>query len=328
MGQKKIIKRKSGETALEGYGEILNDIQSLLQKAKFRAYKAVDNIRVQTYWQVGERIVRAELEHKERADYGKQLIENLAKDLGFKRRLIFEIVQFYRVYPIVHALRAQLTWTHYNILVRIADKKKRSFYEAQSIQKGWSYRKLERQIKAELYERTVKEGKLVTPASKALEPVEPEEVFKDVYHFDFLEIGEHHGEEELKKALLDKLSDFLREFGSEFFVGRREVPVLIGGNYDRVDLELFHSGLLCYVLVDVKTEKFKHSHVSQMYSYLNWYKENKVREGQRPPIGLIICKTKDDETVHYALGDLKQEIFVAEYKTNLPSEEEIREKLE
>ena len=125
----------------------------------------------------------------------------------------------------------------------------------------------------------------------------------------------------------DKVADFLREFGPEFFVGRREVPILIGGNYDRVDLELFHAGLLCYILVEIKIEKFKHSHVSQMYSYLNWYKQNKMREGQQLPIGLIVCKTRDEETVHYALGDLGKEIFVSEYITNLPTEKEIKKEL-
>ncbi len=121
----------------------------------------------------------------------------------------------------------------------------------------------------------------------------------------------------------EKLEKFIQELGPDFFIGRREVPILISGNYDKVDLELFHAGLLCYILVEIKTEQFQHKHVSQMYSYLNWYKQHKMQERQRPPIGLIICKTKDDETVHYALGDLKKEIFVAEYKTKLPPKEKI-----
>ncbi len=328
MAKSKIIKKNTENLSVKGYQEVLKDIKSLLDKAKQRAYKAVDNIRVQTYWQIGERIVRAELEHKERADYGRKIIEELAGDIGLQKRLLFVIVQFYRVYPIVHALHAQLSWMHYTILVRISDKKPRLFYEVQAIQNAWSYRELERQMKSGLYEHILKEGKLTIPVSKALEPIDPEMVFKDIYNFDFLGIPENHREEELKTALLNKLEDFLREFGSEFFVGRREVPILIGGNYDRVDLELFHAGLLCYVLVEIKTEKFKHSHTSQMYSYLNWYKENKVRPGQKPPIGLIICKSKDDETVHYALGDLKKEIFVAEYTTELPTEDEIMKELE
>ena len=313
-------------TSPEGYSQVLNDIRFLLEKAKAQAYKAVDNIRVQTYWQIGERIVREELQHKERADYGKKLIVNLAKDLGFTRQILSRIVQFYREYPIVTALRVQLSWTHYELLLSISNKEERQFYEFQAIQNGWSTRQLEEQIKNELYEDAKKRGEVVLrkPLQLALKP---EEVFKNIYNFEFLDLKTKYREEDLKDGLINKLGKFLQELGSEFFIGRREAPVLIGGNYDKVDLELFHSGLLCYILVEIKPEKFKHSHVSQMYSYLNWYKENKLQEGQRSPIGLIICKTKEEETVHYALGDLKKEIFVAEYKTKLPSEQEIKSKL-
>ena len=153
--------------------------------------------------------------------------------------------------------------------------------------------------------------------------LEPEQVFKDTYHFDFLDLSKKYNEKEFKDALLQKLGKLLQELGPEFFVGRREVPILISGNYDKIDLELFHAGLLCYILVEIKTESFQHKHVSQMYSYLNWYKQHKMQPGQRSPIGLIICKTKDVETVHYALGDLTKEIFVAEYKTKLPPREKI-----
>lgn len=226
------------------------------------------------------------------------------------------------------AVPSQLSWSHYIELIQIPDSPKRKFYESRAISETWSTRDLRKQVKSGLYEHILSEGKITTMTSQALKPLEPEEVFKDVYNFEFLELKKDYKEEDLKSALLDKVEDFLREFGPEFFVGRREVPVLIGGNYDRVDLELFHAGLLCYILVEIKIEKFKHSHVSQMYSYLNWYKENKMRKGQQLPIGLIICKTKDEETVHYALGDLRKEIFVSEYITNLPTEKEIKEELE
>lgn len=326
MNRKEICK-KPNEYILENYQEVLRDIRSILEKAKCRVYRTVDNIRVQTNWQIGERIVRAELENKERADYGDRLTDRLAGDIGLSRRDIYRIIQFFRYYPIVTAVPSQLSWSHYIELIQVSDSSKRKFYESRAIAEAWSMRNLRKQMKANLYEHILKEGKLTTMTTQVLKPLEPEEIFKDVYNFEFLELKKDYKEEELKSALLDKVESFLREFGPEFFVGRREVPVLIGGNYDRVDLELFHAGLLCYILVEIKIEKFKHSHVSQMYSYLNWYKENKVREGQQLPIGLIICKTKDEETVHYALGDLRKEIFVSEYITNLPTEKEIKKEL-
>ena len=318
--------KKQIATKSKGYSQVLNDIRFLLDKAKAQAYKAVDNIRVQTYWQIGERIVREELQHKERADYGEELIKSLANDLGFGKVNLHYMVRFYKTYPIIQTVSEQLSWSHYIELIYLSNKRERNFYENQSIINSWSVRKLRDEINNKLYNNVKKKGKLTIIKPLAL-IIKPEEVFKDTYNFKFLDLNPDYKEEYLKNELINKLEKFLQELGSDFFIGRREVPVLIGGNYDKVDLELFHSGLLCYILVEIKTEKFKHSHVSQMYSYLNWYKENKWNTNQNKPIGLIICKTKDEETVHYALGDLKKEIFVAQYKTKLPSEQEIKSKL-
>ncbi|MBI2128642.1 DUF1016 domain-containing protein [Candidatus Woesearchaeota archaeon] len=319
--------KKTDLSKIEEYDQVLKDIRFLLDKAKAQAYKAVDNVRVQTYWQIGERIVREELQHKERADYGQYLLDNLAHDLGFSRRLMFEIVQFYRTYPIVQTVSAQLSWSHIVELIKLAKKEERDFYGQQIIQNGWSVRIVHQEIKKKLYQKASQKGTLAIKKRLPLKTIEPEQIFKEVYHFNFLSLDENSKETEFKDALLNKFEKLLQELGSDFFIGRREVPILIAGNYDKIDLELFHAGLLCYILVEIKTEEFKHSHVSQMYSYLNWYKENKLKNGQRLPIGLIICKTKDDETVHYALGGLKKEIFVAEYKIKLPSEQEIKSKL-
>lgn len=308
---------------LSNYKELLQDLRSLLTKAKYQAYKTVDNLRVQTYWQVGERIVREELQHKGRADYGEYLMDNLARDLGFSRDELYRIVQFYRIYPIVVTVSQQLSWSHLIELIKLPNPKEREFYEQQIINSAWSIRTIRQEIQKKLYHRIAKKGTLIIKKRFPLILPEPNQIFKDTYHFDFLNLRKNYTEKEFKDALLDKLEKLLQELGPDFFVGRREVPILISGNYDKVDLELFHAALLCYILVEIKTEQFQHKHISQMYSYLNWYKQHKMQKGQRSPIGLIICKTKDDETVHYALGDLKKEIFIAEYKTKLPPKEKI-----
>lgn len=162
MKKKNMIQRKRESGVIEkDYRVLLNDIKSILEKAKYQAYKAVDNLRVQTYWQTGERIAREELHHKDRADYGEKIIEKLAVDLRMARGLLFEIIQFYKAYPIVHALRGQLSWRHYGALIRINKKECREFYELQTIQNNWSTRELEKQVKSNLYERMPKEGKIV-----------------------------------------------------------------------------------------------------------------------------------------------------------------------
>lgn len=310
---------------LEGYSAILLDIKSLLEKAKLQAYKAIDNIRVQTYWQIGERIVREELQHKERADYGEKIVGRLTTDLGFSQALLWRIIQFYKEYPILVTVSRELSWSHYEVLITLKDKEERKFYETYIIANRCSVRELRKNINDRIFKRHSND-QVIKLSPKATQLM-PNDIFKTSYNFEFLELKKEYNEKDLKDALLNQFEKFIKELGPDFFIGRREAPILIGGNYDKVDLELFHVGLMCYVLVEVKTEPFKHSHVSQMYSYLNWYKKNKWRGDQRLPIGLIICKSKDEETVHYALGDLKKEIFISEYRVKLPSEKEIIRRL-
>ncbi len=309
----------------EGYNEVYNDIKFLLDKAKVQAYKAVDNIRVQVYWQVGERIVRGELQHKERADYGKRLIVNLTKDLGFIKRDLYRMVQFYRTYPIMTSLMSQLSWTHYTVLITMPNKNERKFYESYSIQNSWSVRELKKRINSKEFERAKKKGEVFVRLQKQLPA--PEDVFKESYDWDFLELEKSHEEKELEKALLNKIEKVLLEFGKGFAFMGSQLKILIAGQYHKIDLVFYNRLLKCIVLVELKTEKFRREFVAQMNEYLTYIREHDKLEGERDPIGLIICKEKDEEEVHYALGRLKQEIFVAEYKTKLPSEEEIKDKI-
>ena len=311
----------------EGYSEILRDIRGLLSKAQYQAYKSIDNIRVQAYWQVGERIARGELEHKERADYGKRLIERLAEDLGFHKRDLYRMVQFYRTYPIVTSLLSQLSWTHYTVLMKIDNETKRRFYEIQTAKNSWSTRKLEKEIRKRLYEDVKKEGKLIVSVPQLLKSVEPEEAFKDAYNFEFLIMDDNYKETELEKALIFHVEQLLLEFGADFSLSGRQRPIVIDGEYHSVDLEFYHRGIPCIVLVDLKIGKFKAEYVGQMNKYLNYYRENRKYEWEKDPVGLIICEHKGNEEVRYALGGLKRKIFVAEYKVKLPSEEQIKEKL-
>ena len=312
-------------TNTENYTALLRDIKSILQKGLTKAYKAVDNIKVQTYWQIGERIAREELEHKERADYGERVVESLASDIGLSRRRLYEIVQFYKAYPIVQTVSAQLSWSHYTVLMKMGDNQKRKFYEFNSIQNSWSIRELKKRIKDKEFERAKKKGEVVVRFPKQLPA--PEDVFKESYDWDFLELEKSHAEKELEKALLNKIEKVLLEFGKGFAFMGSQLKILIAGQYHKIDLVFYHRLLKCIVLVELKTEKFRREFVAQMNEYLTYIRENDKLEGERDPIGLVICKEKNEEEVHYALGRLKQEIFVAEYKTKLPSEQEIKSRL-
>jgi len=306
----------------EGYEEILQDIRSLLQRAHGQAYKAVDNIRVQTNWQIGERIVRGELEHQARADYGQHLVENLARDLGFHRRDLYRMVQFYRTYPIVTTLLSQLNWSHYTLLITLEDPEQRRFYEAQTVRHAWSVRQLREEITGPLYERTASaERRAVTTAF--LPAVAPDQAFRDVYDFDFLRLPPAYSEQDLEAALLRDVEKLLLELGPDFALLARQQKLVIDGQLHAIDLLFYHRGLQCLVLVDLKVVPFESAFVGTMNKYLNWFRENQRYAWERAPIGLIICRHAGQEEVHYATGRLENRIFVAVYRVRLPSEEEL-----
>jgi len=315
---------KTKERNLERYKLLLEDIKSILQRGLGRAYKAVDNIKVQTYWQMGERIVREEAGYGERASYGEELIKKLSIDLNVHERTLYRVWHFYKSYPILTTVLSELSWSHYLIFIDIKNQEERRFYEVQSVKESWSVRKLKEKVKSKDYEKIKKAGQLIVKLPPQL-PV-PEEVFKDIYSWDFLELEKGYDEKKLEEALLNNIQEMLLEFGHGFaFMGSQQ-KVLIAGHWHKVDLVFYHRFLRCMVLVELKTEKFNHEFVGQINKYLTYFRQNKL-ETERDPIGLIICKEKDDEEIHYALGKLKEDIFVAEYKTHLPSEEEIKMKL-
>ncbi len=249
---KKLIFNSEQIETLEGYNEILREIKGLLEKATYQAYKAVDNLRVQTYWQIGERIVRAELEHTERAEYGENIIEKLAIDLGFKKRDIYRMVQFYRTYQIMTSLMSQLTWTHYTVLITIENGEERRFYEVQTIQNSWSVKQLKKQIDINLYKQILHKKEIPNNISFPLISVSPEHIFKDTYNFNFLNLKNEHNN------------------GPNFSIAGRQRKVVIDREIHVIDLEFYHRDIPCIILVDLKIGKFKSEYVGQMNKYLNY----------------------------------------------------------
>lgn len=324
---KRLIKTNKQVETVEGYNEILRDIRSLLEKATYQAYKAVDNLRVQTYWQIGERIARGELEHRDKPEYGEKLLKRLAKDLNIAWRNIYNALLFYKTYPILQTVSAKLSWSHYVELIAMQDSEERKFWESRIVQNNWSVRELRKQINNNLYSRALKENKLVTVTPLPVMPILPEKVFKHTYNFDFLQLPKGHSERQLEKGLLVNVEQLLLEFGSDFSLAGKQRKIMIDQEIHTIDLEFYHRGIPCVILVDLKIGKFKSEYVGQMNKYLNYYRENKMYSWEKPPVGLIICEYKGKEEVHYALGGLENKIFVAEYKAKLPSEEEIEKRV-
>ncbi|MBF0474718.1 MAG: DUF1016 family protein [Deltaproteobacteria bacterium] len=302
------------------YQNLVKDLKSLIDKGLNKAYKAVDNIKVQTYWQIGERIVREELKHKDRAEYGKHLIDNLTVDLNLRRQFLYEVIQFYRVYPIVRALHGQLSWYHYLSLIQIEDAKKRLFYEKKIIANAWSYRELRRQVGNKLYENTAPKDLEATFQTK-LPAVRRQEIFKGIYDFDFVPSVET--ERELESGIVSNIKAFLKELGEDFCFLDQQVPIKMDGQTHSIDLVLYHRGIPCVVLVDLKNDKLDSRDIGQMNKYVSYYRRHRQYEHEKDTIGLIVCRSAGRDEIVYALDGLEEKIFVAVYKVRLPNDETI-----
>jgi predicted nuclease of restriction endonuclease-like (RecB) superfamily len=305
------------------YKSLLQELQSIIQKGQYAAYKAVDNIKVQTYWQLGERIVRDELRHKDRADYGKYLIGNLSVDLGLKKSLLYEIVGFFNTYKNFHTVCGKLSWSHYGFLIKIKDEKKRLFYQNKVVLHSWSVRELRKQIKNKLYENTPK-NEIEEIFKTKLPATEPQKIFKGLYDFSPLGL-KVNSEKELENRILADFELFLKELGDDFAILGRQTPIKIDGEIHLIDMVLYHRGIPCVVLVDLKIGKLNSRDIGQMNKYVGYYKRNKQYEHEKDTIGLIICRDAGREEIIYALDGLEKKIFVAKYKVKLPSEEKIKQ---
>ncbi len=313
----------------DDYSALLGEIRGLLQTARARAYQAVDNIKVQAYWQVGERIVRAELEHKERADYGARVVEQLARDLTMTRQMLARIVRFYRAYPIVAALNTQISWSHYEALAAIDDRDERLFYEGEVARNAWSVRQLDEQIKGGLYRRALKDPAPVVPTSPLAPATRPEDAFRGLYSFVVPGLPTGFDEAQLEAGLLAMFQRFLEELGPGFYVRRSQQTIIIDGQLHSVDLELYNRDIPATVLCDLKLGPFRDIYVGQMNKYVSYYRERVPRhEWEKPTIGLIVCESAGRDEVRYALAGLEEKIFVAEYQVRLPTEEKIKERLQ
>ena len=215
--------------------------------------------------------------------------------------------EFYQKFPKWNAVRSELSWTHYRLLSSVADERARSFYLVEAVKARWSTRQLERQINSLLFERLArsrdKEGVLQL-AEQGAEAFEPADLLRDPYVLEFTGLPEHTRwlEKDLENALIDRLQDFLLELGRDFFFVARQQRITIDGEHFYVDLVFYHRALRCFVLIDLKTQKANHQDLGQMQMYIGYYEEHELREGENPPVGLILCTSKSDTAVRYTLG--------------------------
>lgn len=241
------------------------------------------------------------------------------------------LIQHFSVEELVKIF--SLSWTHYvQLIKRCNSKEEREFYHKEALRGGWSVRKLNRQISTQFYQRTLlskNKAALLQKENASLpsDQLTSGEAIKDPYVLEFLNLKDEYSESDLEEALINKLEDFLLELGDDFaFIGRQR-RLRIGNEWYRVDLLFFNRRLRCLVLVDLKLGKFTHADAGQMHVYLNYAREHWMRDGENPPVGLILCAQKDQSLAHYALDALPNKVLAAEYKLALPNEEQLIEEL-
>lgn len=336
------------------YTTVLSEVVELMEVARRSAARSVNAIMTATYWEIGRRIVELEQRGESRAEYGKQIIERLAKDLsdrfgrGFQKSNLFQMRAFYLTYPekgqafsiqetspeIFQTVSGKfpLPWSHYVKLLTVKSSEARAFYEAESLHGGWSVRQLTRQINTQYYERTLLSKNKAAMMEKGIHPrpgdvITPEEELKDPFVLEFLDLKDEYSENDLEEALIRHIESFLLELGGDFtFVGRQR-RLRIGDQWFRVDLLFFHRRLRCLVIIDLKLGEFTYADAGQMHMYLNYARENWTYPGENPPVGLILCNKKNEAVAHYALEGLSN-ILAAEYQTALPDEKLLAEELE
>ena len=341
-----------------GYEAVLADVVRFIQDARLNVVRSVNSVMTESYWEIGRRVIVHEQGGAARAGYGEALLAKLSADLtkrfgrGFSADNLETSRLFYLAYParensetasrksgeaksetasrkssgLQVGGRFLLSWSHYVLLVRrVRVAVAREFYEGEALRGGWTVRQLERQIETQFYERTTlsknKAALLRKGAvARAGEAVTPEDQLKDPFVLEFLALKDEYSESDLESALIVQLEAFLLELGGDFsFIGRQR-RLRIGSQWFRVDLVFFHRRLRCLVVIDLKLGHFTHADAGQMHLYLNYAREHWMVPGESPPIGLILCTSKEDAVVRYALDGLPNKVLAAEYRTALPPE--------
>ena len=318
--------------------QFYEQIKRILSEARNKVYQTANFAMVEAYWNIGKSIVEQQ-GGEEKAEYGVRLIAELSKQMstdfgkGFTVANLKNMRQFYLTFPKSYALRSELSWTHYRLLMRVENKNARQFYIEEAIKSNWSTRQLERQINSFFYERLLssQNKEKVSEEIQKLEPAKiPEDIIRDPYVLEFLGLNpkDDFYESDLEGALITHLQKFLLELGRGFSFVARQKRITFDGRHFRIDLVFYNYILKCFVLIDLKIGDLTHQDLGQMQMYVHYYERELMNEGDNPPIGIVLCADKSESVVKYTLPKNETQIFASKYKLYLPSEEELSQELQ
>ena len=321
----------------------IDDIKRLIEDARLNTYAAINAVMLETYWNIGKRIVEQEQQGKSRAEYGTQLLKVLSGELsaafgkGFSARNLRNYRQFYLSFPHVeiwHTRVPNLTWSHIRTLLRVTDDAARIWYLNEAAQEMWSVRTLDRNISSQYYHRLLQspaKEKVVSEMKSLTAAYERDklEFIKNPMVAEFLGLASNMDftESKLESAILTHLQKFIMEMGKGYaFVARQQHISTDAGDY-YIDLVFYNFILKCFLLIDLKTTQISHQDVGQMDMYVRMYDEMKRTDGDNPTIGLILCSETSRDIARYSVLHENPQLFTAKYLTYLPSEEELRKDL-
>lgn len=324
---------------IKSYQTLINNIVDLLDIARTKAYYQVNTLLVKTYWKIGQYIIEFEQSGHQKAEYGSNLIDDLAKDLkekygkGFSRSNLYLFREFFIKYPKIQTVSGELSWSHYSELIKLDDNLERSFYEKQCLLEKWSFRELKRQIDSALFQRLAlskDKTKVLELAHKGQMIKTPNDIVKNEYCLEFLGIEPNSSylESDLEKAIINNLEKFLLELGKGFAFVKRQFRIHINNKHFYVDLVFYNMILKCFVLIDLKINEVSHADIGQMNMYLNYFNKEEKYTGDEDAIGIVLAAKKNNIEIEYALGGITNKIFASRYKLYLPDKQLLKDEVQ
>jgi predicted nuclease of restriction endonuclease-like (RecB) superfamily len=319
--------------------QFIVEIKNLIQTARKKTFQAINSAMIETYWEIGRRIVEEEQNGQQRASYGQEIIKNLSLELtlefgkGFSERSLRDYRQFYNCFQTIDIWRtafAKLSWSHFQRVLKLSNNNARIYYLNEAIENSWSIRTLDRQISTLYYERLLSSPDMEKSNELNNSLFDSKNFIKNPTILEFLNLpsGLSYTEEKLESALIDNLQKFILELGKGFAFVERQQHIKTDTSDFYIDLVFYNYRMKCFVLIELKTNKLTHQDIGQIDMYVRMYDDLKKGMDDNPTVGLLLCTETDKTIAKYSVLNQNEQLFASKYIPFLPTEEELIEEIE